>query len=42
MFIGLINMSSKAIGRKQERDYTFQSCEGPPDQPLGSSPGPGP
>ena len=33
MFIGLINMSSKAIGRKQERDYTFQSCEGPPDQP---------
>ncbi|XP_055432243.1 transmembrane protein 11, mitochondrial isoform X1 [Bubalus kerabau] len=26
-------MSSKAVGRKQERDYTFQSCEGPPDQP---------
>lgn len=33
MLIGLINMSSKAVGRKQERDYTFQSCEGPPDQP---------
>lgn len=33
MLIGLINMSSKAVGRKQERDYTFQSCEGPRDQP---------
>lgn len=31
MLIGLIKVSSKAVGRK--RDYTFQSCEGPPDQP---------